>query len=203
MQARQDGRVGGTSTRTTLLALLCATAACAGSPRAQSTPSPATQPAPVAGEKPVAPLPVPAASVAPTATAVAPEAEGRMPRVLLTTSRGCHGDEPVERVLRTRDAWLAWWKDEGCAAGDAPAVDWNREMVVAAGDRERSNTCWSVTIEGTSDVEGALVVGVVRDRPPADAVCGMMMVHPAAAVAVPRHDDPVRFTWRERIRGAR
>ena len=119
-------------------------------------------------------------------------------RPLLETARSCHGEEREEHVFRTSPEWQAWLGGVRCGSAEAePSVDFSSEVVIAVADRPAPNACHSLEIAGVTRDGAGLVVDVVRRVPGKDAICAQMLVSTAAAVAVVRSEDAVRFTWRD------
>ena len=101
----------------------------------------------------------------------------------------------VREAVRDAAAWQRVWDDltSGSAmAGQAPAVDFEREMVLAAAMPTQG--CVSrVTIRGvTAGADGGLVVDLL-EQPPAEGVVCVTSERPFHAVRLARHDGPVRW----------
>ena len=103
------------------------------------------------------------------------------------------GDE-VRAVARDAAAWQAVWEDLTGGSGrpaEAPAVDFEREMVLAAAMPMQS--CVSrVTIRGVAVEDGGLVVDLL-EQPPAPGVVCVVSERPFHAVRLARHDGPVSW----------
>lgn len=103
------------------------------------------------------------------------------------------GDE-VRAVVRDAAAWQSVWDDLTGGSGrdpEAPAVDFEREMVLAAAMPMQA--CVSrVTIRGVAAEGGGLVVDLL-EQPPAPGVVCVVSERPFHAVRLARHDGPVRW----------
>lgn len=103
------------------------------------------------------------------------------------------GDE-VRAVARDAGTWQSVWEDLTGGSGrppEAPAVDFEREMVLAAA--MPTQPCVSrVTIRGVAEADGGLAVDLFEQPPPPDIVC-VVSERPFHAVRLARHDGPVRW----------
>ena len=102
----------------------------------------------------------------------------------------------VREAARDAAAWGRLWSRlrEGAGATlpeEPPAVDFNREMVIAAAMPTQG--CVSrVTIQGISQRRGELVVDLLEAPPAPNCVC-VVAERPLHVVRLPRSPDPVRF----------
>ena len=102
----------------------------------------------------------------------------------------------IRQVVHDAAAWRDLWsslreRDSGVLAHEAPAVDFEKSMVILVAMPTQS--CVSkVTIRGITHPPGALVVDLLEAPSAPNCVC-MVAQRPLHAVAVPRTDDPVRF----------
>lgn len=116
---------------------------------------------------------------------------------LLATRSSCHGSGEGEAVLRDAASWRSFWASVSCGEGVAPPVDFSSSLVLAVTDREGPTGCYQVRIaEVRIGVGGGYLVVVNRHVPVHSTPCPMVVVHPAAAVAVPAQRGPVVFEWR-------
>ncbi|RMH15519.1 MAG: hypothetical protein D6696_20515 [Acidobacteria bacterium] len=102
-------------------------------------------------------------------------------------------------VLRDAESFARAWRELG-GEEPPPAVDFERQMVVLAATGERPNTCYRVEIGGIERTASGLAVEVIDVVPGEDCMCGMMIVHPALAARLERHDGPVSFEVVSRAR---
>jgi hypothetical protein len=102
--------------------------------------------------------------------------------------------EQVREAVRDSTAWQRVWDDlagGGAMAGQAPAVDFEREMVLAAAMPTQG--CISrVTIRGVTAGSDGLVVDLL-EQPPAEGVVCVVSERPFHAARLARHDGPVRW----------
>lgn len=102
--------------------------------------------------------------------------------------------EQVREAVHDSAAWQRVWDDltgGSAMAGQAPAVDFEREMVLAAA--MPTQPCVSrVTIRGVTAGEDGLVVDLL-EQPPAEGVVCVTSERPFHAVRLGRHDGPVRW----------
>jgi hypothetical protein len=102
--------------------------------------------------------------------------------------------EQVREAVRDAAAWQRVWDDltaGGAMAGQAPAVDFEREMVLAAAMPTQG--CISrVTVRGVTAGSDGLVVDLL-EQPPAEGVVCVVSERPFHAVHLARHDGPVRW----------
>jgi hypothetical protein len=116
---------------------------------------------------------------------------------LLFHYRHYNGYRERERlVIRTPAEWSqAWARITGSAEPrrPAPAIDFDREMVILVAMGERPTGGYSITIEGVYDASGR-VFAVVREKSPgADCFVTEAFTQPIDAVRVPRRDGAVTF----------
>lgn len=94
-------------------------------------------------------------------------------------------------VIRSADAWQAWWRDRG---REGPHVlDPAREMAVVVALGERRTGGYRVSILSVVEQRGRLAVRYKVTTPPPGAVVMQMITHPWAAAIVPRSELPVVF----------
>jgi len=97
-------------------------------------------------------------------------------------------DVARQAAVRSDAEWNMLWSQH---AGDRarPAVDFNREMVLAVFVGTRPTAGFSVEIVGAREESGALVVSYRESRPPAGIVTAQVLTSPYHLVAVPKHGD--------------
>ena len=97
-------------------------------------------------------------------------------------------DSARQSVARSAGEWSTLWTQH---AGDRarPAVDFNREMVLAVFLGTRSSGGYAVEIVGAREEGGALVVTYRESRPQPGTVAAQVLTSPYHVVAVPKHGD--------------
>ena len=97
-------------------------------------------------------------------------------------------DVARQAAVRSDTEWNMLWSQH---AGDRarPAVDFNREMVLAVFLGTRPTAGFSVEIVGAREESGALVVSYRESRPPTGIVTAQVLTSPYHLVAVPKHGD--------------
>jgi hypothetical protein len=103
--------------------------------------------------------------------------------------------EAIREVARDQAAWDALWarlrQGDGTLPEQPPAVDFEREMVIAAAMETQS--CVSrVSIRGIVQSGGELVVDLLEAPPAPNCVC-ITSERPIHAVRLRRAPHPVRF----------
>jgi hypothetical protein len=103
----------------------------------------------------------------------------------------------IREVARDEASWAALWNrlrqggGEGFLPAEPPAVDFSRDMVIAAALETQS--CVSrVTIRGIVQNRGELVVDLLEAPPASNCVC-ITSERPLHVVRLRRSADPVRF----------
>jgi len=93
-----------------------------------------------------------------------------------------------QAAVRSDAEWNMLWSQH---AGDRarPAVDFNKEMVLAVFLGTRSTAGFSVEIVSAREEGGALVVSYRESRPPSGSVTAQVLTSPYHLVAVPKHGD--------------
>jgi hypothetical protein len=95
-------------------------------------------------------------------------------------------------VARTPGEWQAVWQRHA-PGRQAPAVDFNKNMVVAVFLGSRPSGGYQVQITGVRMEADALVVQWSEQQPGRDQVAAQLMTAPSHIVTVPRHAGEVRF----------
>src|SRR5262249_500664 len=114
---------------------------------------------------------------------------------LRTVDKGAHSNVDAARqaVARTDAEWAALWK----AHADnrpAPAIDFNREMIVAVFMGSRPTAGFSIEIVEVRDGGGGLVVSYRDAMPPPGAITAQIITAPYHLAAIPKHGGEVTFT---------
>jgi hypothetical protein len=103
----------------------------------------------------------------------------------------------IREVARDETSWLALWSrlrqggGEGFLPAQPPAVDFSREMVIAAA-LETQSCVSKVTIRTIVQGRGELVVGLLEEPPAPGCVC-ITSERPLHVVRLRRSSAPVRF----------
>jgi hypothetical protein len=97
-------------------------------------------------------------------------------------------DGARQAVARSAAEWSTLWSQH---AGDRarPAVDFNKEMVVAVFLGTRPTAGFSVEVVGAREEGTTLVVSYRESRPQPGAVAAQVLTSPFHVVAVPKHGD--------------
>ena len=100
--------------------------------------------------------------------------------------RGLHSeiDRPRLATARTAAEWETLWRLHG-GERTRPAVDFNKELVVAVFLGSRPTAGFAVEIIGVREVGTALVVQYRETRPPAGAIVAQVLTMPYHIAAVP------------------
>jgi PrcB C-terminal len=101
-------------------------------------------------------------------------------------------DEPRTVVIRSADEWSRLWRAHA-ADKPAPAVDFNREMIVGVFLGSRPTAGYSVQIVGTREHADGLVVEYRAGSPSRDMMTAQVITTPYHLVAVPKRTGEVRF----------
>jgi hypothetical protein len=105
-------------------------------------------------------------------------------------------------VVRTPAEWSALWSKHGGGGAGAPAlpaVDFSRNMVLAAFLGTRRTAGYAVRISGATEEGKKLAVRVSERKPPPGAVTAQVITAPFHIVAVPKSALPV--VWKEEPAG--
>jgi hypothetical protein len=109
-------------------------------------------------------------------------------------------ETPGRTVIRTPEAWQAWWKEhtknefDPANPNEPPKVDFDKEMILAATMGERSTGGFAIHFTEIKTEGGTLKVIVKSTSPGPDAMVTMALTQPFAIIAVPKHDGEVVFT---------
>ena len=101
-------------------------------------------------------------------------------------------EAPGQKVVRSDAEWSALWKVHG-GAGQPPAVDFGREMVVAVFLGTRPTSGYSVEIVRAVGNAAVLIVDYVETSPARGTVSAQVLTAPYHLAAIPKHDGEVRF----------
>ncbi len=99
--------------------------------------------------------------------------------------------EPLLFVAETEEEWRDFWffHSSGVIDGsDPPAVDFSREMVIAAVDQTEPSGGYRFEITGIEEVEGRLVVRVSKTIPGPDCIVTAVITQPFHVVRMAKSD---------------
>jgi hypothetical protein len=97
-------------------------------------------------------------------------------------------DVARQAAVQSDAEWNTLWSQHA-GARVRPAVDFNKEMVLAVFLGARPTAGFSVEIVGAREEGGALVVSYRESRPPSGSVTAQVLTSPYHLVAVPKHGD--------------
>lgn len=100
--------------------------------------------------------------------------------------------EPREVVIRTADELAALWKQHRPNT-TPPAVDFEKEMVMAVFLGTRRTAGFLAEITGIQKLDQGLVVTWREQRPGFDDLVAQVVTAPFTIVRTARHDGSVRF----------
>jgi hypothetical protein len=101
-------------------------------------------------------------------------------------------DRAEQVVARTQGEWQALWQRHA-PGRQAPAVDFNKSMVIGVFLGSRPTGGYQVQITGVRVEGDTLVVQWSEQQPGRDQVAAQVMTSPSHIVTVPRHAGEVRF----------
>jgi hypothetical protein len=135
---------------------------------------------------PVAPAPAaPAAEPAPsTEQGYAPYGGGgslELRRIGQWTRTGV--GEARRLVIRDANAWAQFWAELG--VGDRPAVDFSKDVVIAAAAGQRSSGGYEIMVDRVTQQNGELTAEVVETVPGPNCMTTGSLTQPVDVVVVP------------------
>jgi hypothetical protein len=86
-------------------------------------------------------------------------------------------------LIRDANTWAAFWSELG--EGDRPAVDFTRDIVVAAATGQRPTGGYEIAINGVSQQGGELTVEVLETTPGPNCMTSAGLTQPVDVVVVP------------------
>jgi hypothetical protein len=105
-------------------------------------------------------------------------------------------------VIRDANAWDQFWSELG--VGDRPAVDFNRNVVVAVAAGQRPTGGHEIAVDRVTQADGELIVDVVETTPGPNCITTASLTQPVDVVVVPSTDaQSWSFMERKEIRGCR
>ncbi|HEY9838969.1 MAG: protease complex subunit PrcB family protein [Candidatus Sericytochromatia bacterium] len=96
-------------------------------------------------------------------------------------------------VAQDAESFRQLWIEHVGSADNLPAVDFSREMVVAAFMGEQPSGGYALTIQEVAEEAGHLKVRVLKSRPSPEQMVIQMLTAPAHLLAIPRRDLPIDF----------
>lgn len=158
-------------------------------PPPSGAPAPAAAPQPEAGPPAAAPLPDPAsAGAAGYAPYDAPAAALPIRRIGQWTASGL--DSPARKVIRDDSTYAQFWQALG--AGQRPAVDFTRDVVIAVAAGQRPTGGHAIAVERVARAGKSMTVDVVETVPGAGCWTTQQITQPVDVVVVAAADAP---TW--------
>lgn len=109
-------------------------------------------------------------------------------------------------VIRDTDRWREFWSEVMARKQprpDAPKVDFERNMVIAAAMGTRQTGGYAISIEDVSRGHGRITVTVLESSPGPDCSTIQAFTAPVVAVRVRRSDEPVTFVERTETHSCR
>ena len=94
-------------------------------------------------------------------------------------------DDAKQVVVRDATAWRAMWRQHA-PDRPLPAIDFEKESVVAVFMGSRNTAGYSITILSATEGGGALVVKYRETRPTAGGVTAQVLTFPYHIVAIPK-----------------
>ena len=105
-------------------------------------------------------------------------------------------------VIRDANAWAQFWSELG--VGEQPAVDFNRDVVIAVAAGQRPTGGYEIAIDRVTQSDGQLTVEVVERTPGPNCMTTASLTQPVDVVVVPAADaKSPTFLERKEIRGCR
>lgn len=104
-------------------------------------------------------------------------------------------DEPRQAVIRTPDEWQALWRRHG-SADPPPAIDFDRQMVLAVFLGSRPTAGYRVEIVSARKTSQGLRVEYVETQPDPDKMVAQILTAPFHLVAIDRQEGAVQFVAR-------
>jgi PrcB C-terminal len=155
-------------------------------PAPAAEPAPATTPPPSAAPEPATPPP----SAAPAAPYAPYDASGALPirRIGQWTASGI--TSPERKVIRDDSTFAQFW--QALAAGQRPAVDFSRDVVIAVAAGQRPTGGHSIAVEQVARAGKSMTVDVVETVPGPGCWTTQQITQPVDVVVVAAADAP---TW--------
>lgn len=110
-------------------------------------------------------------------------------------------EEKVEAVFYDFDAFSSFFKKIHVGetpAPEIPAVDFEKDMVIAVSPGPMMTGGYDVEIVGISEAEGKLVVELLYTEPGPGDMVTEAITQPHQIVSVPKSNLPVEFRWEKK-----
>jgi hypothetical protein len=125
-------------------------------------------------------------------------ASGAHPLTIRSLKKGAFSgiSDAKEEVIKTAAQWEKLWKQHGASgreSGKIPAVDFSKEMVVAATMGTKRTGGYAIEIVGVEARDKTLRISVKKTSPPPDAMTIQALTAPFHFVAVPKSDLKPEF----------
>lgn len=103
---------------------------------------------------------------------------------------------PLRCVIRTEAEWRAFWVAAagGTLKPSLPAVNFGRQMVLAAVMEPQGSTGYAIGITSASAVDDSVIAVVRQTSPGAGCTVGALVTTPLHVARIPRTKRPVRFS---------
>ena len=158
-----------------------------GEPMPQAAPAPTTAPAPQVTPAP-APAPAPAAAPASAAPGAGYAPYGVQPlqirRIGEYSTSGI--TTPARLVIRDDSSYARFWASLG--AGERPAVDFSRDLVIAVAAGQQATGGHGIVVERVTRTADGLAVEVVETTPGAGCVTTQALTQPVDVIVVQAAD---------------
>jgi hypothetical protein len=128
----------------------------------------------------------------------APEEKSKDVKSWRELGSGAHSriGTPQRIVIRTPDAWLAWWREhqKSDAEGSAPpTVDFDKETVLAATLGARKTGGFTISFAEIRK-DGTTLKALLKTKSPTPgSMVTMAITKPFVVVAIPKHEGEVEF----------
>jgi hypothetical protein len=112
-------------------------------------------------------------------------------------------DQPMTQVIRTQAEWETLWRwitARGSQPHVPPAIDFDRDMLLAAAMGTRPSGGYSIEIDRVAEGETELIAHVVRTSPGSRCGVTAALTQPVDVVSVPISPKPVRWVFRDQVR---
>lgn len=108
--------------------------------------------------------------------------------------------EPARLVIRDAKEWQQVWPQLADTGSAAPAVDFDRHMILVAAMGVRSSGGYSIVVDGVFENADGVYVRVQESAPGPRCIVGAALTMPVTVVTIPRRDGDVVWVERPRTR---